>query len=73
MEERDLLWRSAQVAWQAECRLDTLIGQLQHAGEYGEATLEWVRERQNDFGPIFEGLSEAAGILHAVLIEMERE
>jgi hypothetical protein len=46
---------------------------LTEAGEYGGFTLDWLRARQLEFAPIFEGLSEAAGILHAALMEMERE
>jgi hypothetical protein len=71
--ERELVYRAAQTAWNVECRLDTLVEVLTEAGEYGGFTLDWLRARQLEFAPIFEGLSEAAGILHAALMEMERE
>jgi len=73
MSERDKIYRAAQVAWNAQCRLDTLTAVLTEAGEYGGFTSEWVEDRERDLEPIFKGLSEAAGILHAVVMDMERE
>jgi hypothetical protein len=71
--ERELVYRAAQTAWNVECRLDTLVEVLTEAGEYGGFTLDWAKARHAEFQPIFEGLSEAAGILHAAISEMERE
>jgi hypothetical protein len=71
--ETDLLYDAAKAAWNVECRLDTLVELLSEGGEYGGFTVQWVRERQNDLRPIFEGLSQAAGILHAVIYEMENK
>ena len=73
MNEMERVYRAAQVAWNAQCRLDTLTALLTEAGEYGGFTSEWVEERGRDLEPIFKGLSEAAGILHAVVMDMERE
>jgi hypothetical protein len=73
MSDNDKVYRAAQVAWNAQCRLDTLTALLNEAGEYGGFTSEWVEERERDLEPIFKCLSEAAGILHAVVMDMERE
>jgi hypothetical protein len=67
------VYRAAQLAWNAQCRLDTLTALLAEAGEYGGFTSEWVADREKDLTPIFAGLSEAAGILHATVMDMERE
>jgi hypothetical protein len=72
-ELNDRVYAAAQAAWNAQCRLDTLTFLLTEAGEYGGFTAEWVEERCEDFGPIVEGLTEAAGILYAVVADMERE
>jgi hypothetical protein len=69
----DKVYRAAQLAWNAQCRLDTLTVLLTEAGEYGGFTSEWLDERAKDLAPIFAGLSEAAGILHATVMDMERE
>jgi hypothetical protein len=53
--------------------LDTLTNLLAEAGEYGAFTSEWVADREKDLTPIFSALSEAAGILHATVMDMERE
>ena len=71
--ESDLLYRAAKAAWNVECRLDTLVELMSEAGEYGGFTREWVEARRDDLRPIFEGLSETAGILHAVICEMENK
>jgi hypothetical protein len=68
----DKVYRAAQVAWNAQCRLDTLTDLLASAGEYGGFTREWVQDRKADLDPVFEALSETAGILHATIIDMER-
>jgi hypothetical protein len=67
----DLVYRAAMSAWNAQCRLDTLTFLLTEAGEYGGFTADWLNERSEDFTPIFQGLSEAAGILHAAVKDME--
>jgi hypothetical protein len=67
------VYRAAQIAWNAQCRLDTLTALLAEAGEYGAFTSEWVADREKDLAPIFGALSETAGILHAVVMDMERE
>jgi hypothetical protein len=72
MTPHDLVYRAAMTAWESQCRLDTLTALLAEAGEYGWCTAEWLREREQDFTPIFQGLSEAAGILHAALMDLER-
>ena len=72
-EVRDKVYRAGQIAWNAQCRLDTLTNLLAEAGEYGAFTSEWVADREKDLTPIFAALSEAAGILHATVMDMERE
>jgi hypothetical protein len=69
----DKVYRAAQLAWNAQCRLDTLTALLTEAGEYGGFTSEWLDEREKDLTPVFTALSEAAGILHATVMDMERE
>jgi hypothetical protein len=71
MTPHDLVFRAATTVWNVQCRLDTLSALLAEAGEYGLGTAEWLREREQDFGPVFDGLCEAAGILHAAITDLE--